>query len=99
MSKMSLGFFLSNLWSGAPPLESKVTPGQNTGEVYRKLNSLRCVFGPQVGLNPGQVERGHAIQSQTVLTIDELVFSHFFFDSSSLNVDTFWFLSSALTVN
>lgn len=46
MSKMSLGFFLSNLWSGAPPLESKV----NTGEVYRKLNSLRCVVGPQVGL-------------------------------------------------
>ena len=23
---------------------------QNTGEVYRKLNSLRCVVGPQVGL-------------------------------------------------
>lgn len=44
--------FLSNLWSRAPPLESKVMPGQNTGEVYRKLNSLRCVVGPQVGLEP-----------------------------------------------
>ena len=75
---MSSGFFCQTSWSRARPLEWKVTPRQNTQVKFSDSASAH-------GL--------HAIQSQTVLTIDYLVFSHFFSDSNSLNVDVFWFTS------
>lgn len=54
---------------------------KHSGEVYTKFSDSASAHGL------------HAIQSQTVLTIDYLVFSHFFSDSNSLNVDVFWFTS------